>query len=503
MPPLTPRRIVSAGLFLLLLAGIGNLALNGWRTRAALAGIKSADPTRQEQGVRALMARSALSETLRRGASAPMRITVVKTLGRLAESGSNPSAFTLLVGMLRDADPEAAGAGHPVRDAATAQVTRLGARYPDLLFDAAKDPDVATHTQARAALVAIGPPLADQMAAHLGDAALRAPLGEILAGLGPQALPLIVPYLKPPLLTTEDGPARIQLLQILGRFRTPEAAQAMTPFADDPDPNVRRTVLTSLASIAAPGTTGALIAALNSQQTDASARVAVAVALGTIATPASTQALACVLGDADNTVVSAAVAALKRAGDPAEGAIATALADPAPRVREAAVSAAAGQTKPTLALRTLKQDLDASVRRAAARAAGDIALRNAAARGSILPALASALMQDREAGVADTAAVQLARIGAPAIPALTTLLANPEETIAFRSSNALARIGRPAVPSLLSLATPGDPAARWAAITLGRIGDPRAGTVLRRLRNASDPDVAYVAATALSQLAAP
>ena len=110
-----------------------------------------------------------------------------------------------------------------------------------------------------------------------------------------------------------------------------------------------------------------------------------------------------------------------------------------------------------------------------------------------------AALADKE-GAADAAANALGRLGATVVEALKARLSVPDETVAYYASKALRAIGKDAVSGLLPLAVDGNPAARWAAITLGEIGDAKAASALESLTKSSDTDTAYVAQTALAKV---
>lgn len=532
---MTTRRTVLIILGALLLFGVINFVVGSIRTRNELAKIASAAPARQEEGVRNLMRRNALFDALQGGAPMRTRLNAIAALERIAARGNQKEAFNQLLQMLKDPDTESAEAKtHPVRDAARDAVARVGTLYTERLLDAAKDADAAIRDQSREAIKKIGAPLKEAMAARLGDAALRAPLGEILAGIGPETVPLVTPYLQAAKLPPADKPddlakAKVELIEILGKYKVPtpppparptkpgettaaagptaeeiargralvsDAAAAIIPFKEDANPNVRRTVITSLSNIALPVAAPTLIAALNDQTTDSDARAAAAGALGAIATPAANAAMVRALSDYDLRVATAAAAGLRRAGDRAAASIAQALAHPDPAVRARAADAAGGMTTPALAARALS-DPDAGVRAAAAGALGDIAIKSAASSSVITPLLSA--LDDPDGTVAETAALALGRVGQPAVAPLVARL-QAGDTVAYRAAQALERIGRDAVDPLLTVARSGRDGARWAAITLGQIGDTRAAPVLETLSQSTDPDTAYAASAALTKV---
>ena len=586
------RRIILIIVVVLLVVGVGNFAWNATQTRSQLAQVSAKDTAAQDEGVRRLMARGVLFDALQGGAPPETRLAAIAALQRLASGGKNKAAFDQLLQMLKDPDTESAEAKtHPVRDAAKDAVAAVGTEYPEDLLDAAKNADGNIRDQSRAALKKIGAPMETQMAARLGDSGLRAPLGDILAGIGPETIPLIAPYLQadklPPADKADDlNTAKVQLIEIMGKFKTPEAAQPIIPFKDDPNPNVRRTVVTSLANIADPIGAPVLIAALQNPDTDATARAAAAGALGAIASPEANAAMMTALSDYDLSVATAASAGLKRAGNKAEGSIAQAVSDPNPAVRALAADSAGGMRTTDLAVKALS-DSDAAVRANAATALGEILARGNMIRGALnklataadddtkIAALANlqtqnatmellrpgapanalpnalaalqaqsaaqkddkkkkpfdtlaaklsdpamqaaertvaplasggtdaafapliAALGDADGTVAQNAATALSRLGGAAMEPLVAALSSPNETVAYYASQALNSMGKNAVDAVLPVAQTGNPGARWAAITLGAIGDNRAATALQALSQSPDADTAEAARAAL------
>jgi len=576
---MTPRKVFGAVLGLAVVWGIGNFAYQSALTKSQLGKVASKDATSQTEGVELLMGRKVLFDALQGGAPPETRLAAIATLQKMADGGKSKPAFEQLLQMCKDPDTESAEKKtHPVRDAARAAVAAVGLAYPERILDAAKDPDGNIRDGAREGLKKIGAPLKEQMAKRLSDGSLRGPIGDILSSIGPETIPLIEPYLKDEKIKDDAG-AKITLIETLGKFKVAEAATPILPFISDPDPNVRRAVITSLANIGDPVGAPVLIAALQSVETDASARAAAAGALGGIATTEANAAMLKALSDYDNFVAVAAAAGLRRAGDSAAPQIAQALSDVSPAVRALAAEAAGGQRSTGLALRALK-DAEPRVRAKAAAALGDILFRASAIRRS-LTALASATddkareaavqelirngserettaagappaakanliaylsakrdaekddkkkapwekrlakltagpalgplaaptefgalvaaLSDKE-GAADNAVIALGRLGAPTVSALKAQLAASDETVAYYAAKALIVVGRDAVDSLLPLATESNKAARWAAITLGQLHDPKATTALEALSKASDADTAHAAQAALAEV---
>jgi HEAT repeat protein len=579
------RKGILYGLGALVLFGVASFGYNTIQTRSQLGQVGSKDAATQEGGVKALMGRGVLFDALQGSAAPPVRLNAIQTLVRMAEGGKDKPAFEQLLQMLKDPDTESVELKtHPVRDAAKDAVAKIGASYAETLLDACKNPDGNIRDQSRNAAKAIGAPLKEKMAARLGDGDLRAPLGDILSTIGPETIPLIVPYLKEQLTKGKaaDTGAKLQLIEILGKFKTPEAASPLLAFQGDSDPNVRRSVVTSLANIGDRVGAPVLIAALGKTDTDASARAAAAGALGAIGTPEAGAAMLRALADYDVDVAKAAAAGLARAGDAAAPQIALALASPDARVRTRGAEATGGMRQTSLAAKALT-DPDPNVRAAGAASLGSVLARAQAIRGALAtlsgtdkekhtaawaelqrqggtselsqpgaqvakqsvaalltakaaaetdaakkkpfteqveklnapasvlsalpdPAISAAYVPlltalgDSDGTAAMAASTALARLGKTGVGALAQKLGSTNETVAYLASQALTVIGRDAVDGLLVSAKTGTPTARWAAVTLGQIGDPRAESALQALTGSPDPDTAHAAQTALARV---
>ncbi len=507
---MTPRKYIGWGVLALFVLGIGNFAVGNIQTRGSLGKVEKGG-TDADSGVRELMGRSVLFDALQGGAAPKTRLSAIASLTASAKTGKNPEAFKQLLQMLKDPDTEMIQEKtHPVRDAATAAVASVGTLYPDLLLDAAKDADGAIRDQSRAALTTIGAPLQTQMAARLTDSALRSPVGGILAGIGAGTVGLVTPYLSPEALAKfKDKPddliaAKLQLIEIMGKYTVTEAANAVLPFENDAEPNVRRAVITALANIADPVGEPVLRKALTNPETDASSRAAAAATLGAFGTTDANDAMVTALGDFDLAVADAAATGLERAVKTSEAtarvALVRALASPNAAVRARAASATAAMTQTDLASQALR-DPDADVRVAGATALGTILTRQDA--GSSTPAGATPLiaaLRDPDGAVAAAAEIALVSVGAPVVPAVAALLSDPRETTAYYAVRTLSSIGAPSLPVLLATAQAGKPGARWAAVTLGEIGDVSATPVLETLKNAPDPATAEAATDALAKI---
>jgi HEAT repeat protein len=109
---------------------------------------------------------------------------------------------------------------------------------------------------------------------------------------------------------------------------------------------------------------------------------------------------------------------------------------------------------------------------------------------------------DADGTVAANATNALGRLSQVAVSPLVQLLSSGDDRLAYYASQSLILINRPAVDALLTLAQDGKPGARWAAITLGEIGDTRAVAPLEALSKSADPDTAYAAGAALAKVRA-
>jgi HEAT repeat protein len=494
------RTGILIGLGIVAVLGTGNFVFNSIRTNADLRRIAGSSLAERQAGVQSLIGRNVLFDALQGGAPQTTRMNAIAALKELAKSGANPAAFKELILLLKDPDTESADSKtHPVRDAARGALIEIGSSYPELILAAAKDPDTNIRLQSIEALKKIGAPLQSALAAKMGDAAVRVPFGEVLAIIGPTSIPLITPWLAPDKLKDSDVLSKLALIEALGRHKVAEAAQPILRFDNDPDPNVRRAVVTALANIGDPAGAQVLVRSATSPESDASARAAAAGALGGIATPAACDALVSLLQDSDTFVAAAATAGLRRAADRAEIQIGKAAISSDPAVRARAADASGGLQSPRITLALLR-DPDANVRaKAAASLADNISRQTSKASTAELTALAAALA-DPDGTVAAEASSGLARCGSKAIPVLAAAL-DGNDTAAYQAVRALGTIGTPALDILIKVASASNSRSRWAAVALGEIGNPVAADVLRKLQASPDADTAYVAKAALAKLA--
>jgi hypothetical protein len=147
------------------------------------------------------------------------------------------------------------------------------------------------------------------------------------------------------------------------------------------------------------------------------------------------------------------------------------------------------------ALRLALWDPNPNIRWRAAMALG------AQGDAQAVPRLAR-LLQDPEKLVQNVAANALAQVGTPeAIDALAGGLGSAQPSTANNTMNGLQRLGAAAVPVLTSILKSGTPQARHnAATVLGYIADPQAVPALQRATSDPDADVRAEAQWALGEI---
>ena len=188
--------------------------------------------------------------------------------------------------------------------------------------------------------------------------------------------------------------------------------------------------------------------------------------------------------------------------DSAIGALADALRDPVPSVRQAAAEAL-GSTKDSVAVRALmevlRSDESPPVRRAAAWSLGEIGDAQA------IPALTEALARDRDTEVRKNAASALGDIDNPrATPALMTALErDAEASVRIEAAEALASIEDPAAIDVLIrvLDRDDDPGVRRAVIeAIDNMEGARAVPAVSRALRDANAEVRRAAAEALGSM---
>ncbi len=237
----------------------------------------------------------------------------------------------------------------------------------------------------------------------------------------------------------------------LGKTGRAEAAGPLAEALGDPDYWVRRKAAEALGLVPGAAATEALRRALGDP--DIRVRAQALIALGPRG-PAGIEAARAALGDPDERLAAAALEALAAAGDPGAG---------------AALTAGLGHPSPAVSLR-----------------AGALLARRGDPRG--LAHLAAAVRGGRSGGVALREA---AGLGAPAVPTLVALFADPGAGDRERVMDALAGVDAPASTAFL------------AELALARSADPgfreRAAMVLYDRRGSLSPNQIQAAAALVGE----
>ena len=379
----------------------------------------------------------------------PVRKAVASALVKIG-----PPAVDPLLAALKHADVE-------VRTLAAWSLGRLGdKRAVGLLAAALKDKDEQVRAAAAGALKGIADPgavqaLAEAMtdqASDVGDSA-----AEAMTALGPAAVQPLIAALK-----DKDPRVRARAAGALGELADQQAVAPLVAALKDDDERVPRLAAEALAKIGPPAAKP-LIAAL--ADSDAKLRMLAAEALGELRDMRAIKPMMALLIDSDRQVRMSAVRALDRMGweplTPAQKAdylIAQGAWDELTQLRPAPVERIAQE------LRAADPELRAS-------AAG--ALRGLADPRGVTPLIAA--LKDPDADVRHAVAWALVEIGQPAIKPLADTLKDPDGRmrkaaaevlqelkwqpaddeqrlrylVAMQQWEQLAKLGAPAVPALI------------------------------------------------------
>jgi HEAT repeat protein len=377
-------------------------------------------------------------------------------------------------------------------------------------------PHEPIHDRARAALPqhgvgALVPLLVSLRAAEALTREQREQLPNILATIGPAAVPDLIHHLGDP-----NEHVRTVAVATLGRLRATTALPQIARLANDRSDLVRLSVAEALGEIGDPAPSAAAPTGRTRgrrgrwHRLRGRARAVPPPDPVAIALPALRAALA----DPAAAVRAQAASSLGRLGAPAGEAspdLTRLLADPDETVRGRAaealgrVGAADPQTVPSLT--ALLDDPSPDIRAAAARALGAIGRGAAAAVQALVP-----LLQDRDEQVRKAAADAVGRIGVlpeAAADTLTEGLQNGDSMARARAAEALGDIGGVAADTasaLVEAAGDDNDRVRGKAVeALGKIGEAAADVAVPRLvRALKDPDnwVSALAAEALGEMGA-
>ncbi|HYO93528.1 MAG TPA: HEAT repeat domain-containing protein [Polyangiaceae bacterium] len=302
-------------------------------------------------------------------------------------------------------------------------------------------------------------------------------------------------------LTDDDVPVRLSAAQAGRALRLVDLPKRVMAWLTEPDLRLRLAAAELLAAAPNPGAIGPLTRALS--DAEPLVRATAATALGV---SGSSQAVVGLLGQLDDSapeVRERVVRALARLRDVrAVVPLVAKVDDPQPAVRRAAARALGelGDARAVSALILALRDSDAEVRSAALDALGELA------EPSALPSVVALLAAEANEAVRSSAFDALARLGSSeAIAALIAAFATHAEQRDLLVA-ALARIGAPAAPALVSCVRAADRSLRsdGCALALSRIRAPAAtATLMDAARKASiSPEAALDALAFLADPAA-
>jgi HEAT repeat protein len=304
----------------------------------------------------------------------------------------------------------------------------------------------------------------------------------------------------PLLRAAQDKDAGLRKLAIAALGDVREKRGVPSAVAELATPDSRRTVIISLGLMADKRATTALLPFLK----DPDLRTDTAASLGEIGDAQAAGPLLKEVSDPDQQFRSRAIWALQRIGEGGVPQLLSALHSPDLYVARAAAQAleAIPSRQAVPALVAAIGSPDERVRVSATRALGWSG--NQAAVGPLIGAL-----HHSDWKVVDAAIDSLAAIGQPALDALMKVMESGPTTLAYHTSRALARMAVVGAFSPLNaltqaLESPKGQLRKWAAITLGNVGDTRVVAQLQRFYRASPPgsDERWVAREALLKLRA-
>jgi HEAT repeat protein len=425
------------------------------------------------------------------------------------------------------------GVAHPVAGLATAllalfksfftlvflQQIFASVRRGRLLAETIADfwsPHDPIHDRARAALPqhgvgALVPLLVSLRAAEALTREQREQLPQILATIGPAAIPDLIHHLGDP-----NEHVRTVAVATLGRLRATNALPQIARLANDPSDLVRLSSAEALGEIGDPTPSAAAPANRTRGRRGVWGRLRGRTRAVPLPEPVAIAlpALRTALADPSAAVRGQAASSLGRLGSAAGEAtpdLTGLLADPDETVRGRAAEAlgqvGAADPQTVLALAALLEDPSPDIRAAAARALGAIGGAAAAAVQALVP-----LLQDRDEQVRKAAADAVGRIGVlpeSAADALTEGLVNGDSMVRARAAEALGNIGGVAADTasaLVEAAGDDNDRVRGKAVeALGKLGEAAADVAVPRLvRALKDPDnwVSALAAEALGEMGA-
>ncbi len=373
-------------------------------------------------------------------------------------------------------------------------------------------PHEAIHDRARFALPqygagVLGPILVSLRAAESLTREQRTQLPEILAGIGPAAIPHLATRLTDP-----NEYVRAVAVTTLGKLRAVPEVPRMVRLAPDSSELVRQGLAEALGGLCGRGWPPAAEADPG-RWWKRLWRKGDPLATGGNPVAEVVPTLRALLADSSSGVRAAAAAALGKLGpDPASAAVPDLidrLADGDESVRREAVAAlglvGANDPDTVPALAGMLTDASAALRAAAAAGLGSMGEAAAPAAARLVP-----LLRDRDPAVQAAASDAMNKIGslcADATQSLADGLTSDDIQARERTAEALGEIGAAAAgmaPQLAKAATDRNDRVRAKAVeALGKMGEAAAGVAVPRLvRALRDPDgwVSALAAEALGEM---
>ncbi len=341
------------------------------------------------------------------------------------------------------------------------------------------------------------------------------PVGDILSSslFDPAANSRSVPLLVA-LLNNSDDAVKEGAADVLGKIGDPAAAPPLIALMHSPNvsPAVRRVVIGAIALIASPECQPSLIEALGNPEDASDARAQAAAGLGRLATAPAVTALSRALTDDNLSIRMAASGGLARAArageeSPVNLAVTNQLlgylSSGSPLVKlgvvEALEDVRASQADADLSKIVLAGNADPELKIHAIRALGFAG--NTAGVQALVAVLNTSAGEDaKEAGIS------LAKIGAPAVPQLVSLLASGGvpayyAAIALGTQAQDATTGATALQALKSAAAGTNTTVqRWSAVALGETGLSSVRPVLQQMIKSPDATVKFVAQQQLDKL---
>ena len=465
--------------------------------------------------------------------SIKLRKDAVDSVARLSASGKLPVDVTMhnLFLLSKDADTT-------VKDAAKAGLADMARKDPatmQILVGQLKNGDPDIRGSARDVLGTIGgvstAALIDPL---VHDAIAGGDAQDTLGKIGAPAIPLISGHLNDP-----KADIRKKFAEMLGTIGVPAATSPLiTVAASDADPAVRRSALVALTKVVigaydaitkakagareaqrlgkpvtASGPTPAdmvlvrsiepiLIKTLMDPDQDSSVRAQAAITIGRTASLAAVSTLVASIGDYDALVAHGAMQGVQSTGAPAVAPLIAVLATGSDTARRNAVEALGGIGTPE-AIRAVTAILDnpasaQPIRRVAIQALGR------SGNTSVISKLIDAL-GDKDGDVASAAqdALVSSELASTAIPQLIAAFTRPSP-IPFNASQVLTNMENLSIPALkAALVSPEPQIQMWAAVSLGQSNthDPEVAAALRPLQQSTNEQVRYAASEALAHVA--